>query len=165
LAMAAMTVARSGDGSDRKSGAEGTSRFGEGDIALDWGTRSAEVGERQRPWSLAAVPMAALLWSVRERGRRDCGQHDIHINARRSRARVQGGRGAGARGMKEDARQQLLAMVERALLHERHGGINANTWWAIKGARWELVLGRLRADFGLGPRSKFGAHSMLYNFR
>jgi hypothetical protein len=32
--------------------------------------------------------------------------------------------------MKEDAWQQLLAMVERALLHERHGGINANTWYA-----------------------------------
>jgi hypothetical protein len=92
LAMAAMMVARSGDGSDRENGVEGTAWVGECDITLDWGTRSVEARERQRPWSLAAAPMAAPLWSVRERGRQDCGQHGVHITARRSRAGVQGGR-------------------------------------------------------------------------
>jgi hypothetical protein len=61
LAMAAMAVARSGDGSDQGNGAEGTAWVGECDITPDWGTRSAEAGERQQPWSLAAAPMAAPL--------------------------------------------------------------------------------------------------------
>jgi hypothetical protein len=53
---------------------------------------------------------------------------------------------------------------ERELGMDVHASISSNACREAKWARWELVLGQLRADFGPGPRSKVGAHSMLYNF-
>jgi len=58
-----------------------------------------------------------------------------------------------------DARQQGGALVA---LHGGHVGISSSTWWATVGARWEPILGRLRADLDLGPKSKVETHLMIY---
>jgi hypothetical protein len=104
------------------------------------------------PWAAMSVSMAAPLWSVRARGRSDYGQHGVHINARRSRARVQEGRGASK------------AWLPRARPRVALCGNSTNTWRASVRTKWGAKLGHFQAESVFGPKSKVVHLSMLYNF-
>jgi hypothetical protein len=45
-----------------------------------------------------------------------------------------------------------------------HVGIKSNTWQAENRARWEADLGQQQADLDLGPKTKFEAHMIPFNF-
>jgi hypothetical protein len=85
---------------------------------FDWDTGSAEAGERQRSWSLAAASMAASLWSAqRVRG------------SEKSSKRVRG------QVASTNARRKAAAHVGRegraVAMHCGHVIIQSNTWRAV----------------------------------
>jgi hypothetical protein len=118
-----------------------------------WAEGGRNQGNAVATRSLAmAASMAAPLWSVRARGGSDCGQHGVHINARRSKARIQGGRGASK------------AWLPRARPRVALCGNSTNTWRMVEWVKWSTDLGRLRTEFRDRPKTKFDLHLKLSNF-
>ena len=63
-----------------------------------------------------------------------------------------------------EEQEHVAAMVGHAPLHDELVDISSNRWRAIVWPQRDAVLGRLRAELHLGPKSKVEAHELLYNF-
>jgi hypothetical protein len=57
---------------------------------------------------------------------------------------------------------QALAWLPRSRTRAAHGGILPSTWQTAKRSAWDMILDRLQAEFGHGPKSKVAARIMLY---
>jgi hypothetical protein len=55
-------------------------------------------------------------------------------------------------------------MVGRTLLLVAHGGKTSSTWRAVKWLACGAILGQLMVELGIGPKTKFDALGLLYNF-
>ena len=60
--------------------------------------------------------------------------------------------------------QWCSAMVGVRPVHGGCVGISSNRWRVMVGARWEPILGWLRANLDLGPKSKVEVYELLYSF-